>query len=103
MRAIHGTRGRTFKVYAFTVISTAVTRTFEFICRRLPFRRTAQMRAPRKNHKNTIRLTNNPHAVGHQIPLVDAQRKIRGIADVEYGVRFVERARKEKSEEHQKI
>src|ERR1700693_5164460 len=75
-RTIHGTRRRAFEVHAFTVISASMTRTLEFIFRRLPFRSAAKVRAPSENDEETVRLSHNPNAIGHQEALIDSKREV---------------------------
>src|SRR5713226_6842823 len=63
VRAIHRARRRPFKVNAFAVVTTAVTRTLKLVLARLPVRGTTQMRAARINHKQTIRRLVHPDAI----------------------------------------
>ena len=64
-RPIHRTRRGPLEIHSLAVITAAMAWAFEFIFCRLPLRRATQMRAARKNRKNTVRLTHNPHAVRH--------------------------------------
>src|SRR5271156_1181860 len=61
------------------------------------------MSAAGENYEHAIWLFYDPDAIGVQETLVNAERKIRGVADAENSIRFVQRAGKEKAEEHQEV
>ena len=103
MCAIHGPRRGPFEIDAFAVVAAAVARALELVFGGLPLRRAAQMGAARENHEDAVRLAHHPDAIGHQEALVDAQGEIGGIADMKIGIGFVQRAGKEKPQEHQEI
>src|SRR5579872_4354 len=96
VRAIHGPGRWALEIHALAVVAASMARALKFIFRRFPFRRASQVRAPRENNKNAVRLADDPHAIGHQIALVDAQRKISRVSDIKDCVGFVQRAREEK-------
>ena len=61
------------------------------------------MGAACENDKNSVRLAYHPDAVGHQEALVDTEREIRGVSDIENGIGLVQRAREEEPQEHQEV
>ena len=103
VRAVHRPRRGPFEVDAFGVVPAAVARALEFVFAGLPFRSAAQVGAARKDHEDAVGFAHHPDAIGHQEALIDAQAEVRGIADGENGVGFVERARKEEPQEHQEV
>ncbi len=98
MRAIHGTRRGTFEVDAFGIVAAAVARALEFVFAGLPVRRAAQVGADRRDHEDALGVAHHPDAVLILELGIDAESEIRGIADLEAGLRLVQRARKEEAE-----
>jgi len=96
-RAIHRTRRWPLEIHALAVIPAAVARTFELVLGRLPLGRATQMSATSENSELAVGFANDPHAIRHQVPLVDSDAEIGRKAGSEHGIGFVQRARKEKS------
>ena len=88
-RTIHGPGRWSFEVHTLAVISASMAGTLEFIFSRLPFRSASQVRTPRENNEQAVRLPNNPNAIGHQEPLIDSQREVTGKADIKNRIGFV--------------
>src|SRR5437899_12415358 len=63
MRAVHGTRRRSFEVYSFAVVSTAVAGAFELVFAGLPVWCAAEMCAARVDHEEAIGRAVNPYAI----------------------------------------
>src|SRR5581483_883647 len=63
VRSVHRPRRRPFEVDSFTVVTTAVTRTLEFVLRRLPVGRAAQVGAARINHEQPVWCAIHPDAI----------------------------------------
>jgi len=101
--AIHRARRGAFEIHSLAVIATAVARAFEFVFRRLPFGRAAQVRALGVDDKNPVGLANDPGTIGHQIALVNAEIEVGRIADAKNRIGLVEGAREEKPQKHQKV
>src|SRR5437773_1005859 len=99
MRAIHGTRRRSFKVDAFAVVAAAVAGALELVFAGLPIRRAAEMRAASVDDKHAIGRAVHPDTI-FLLPFgVDAECIVRGIANFEDSGRFKEGAGEEEFEE----
>src|SRR5215216_5790550 len=61
--AIHRSRGRPLEIDPFAVVAAAVTRTFELVLRRLPVRRTPEMRAARVDNEQAVGCFVYPNAI----------------------------------------
>ena len=96
MRAVHGTRRGPFEIDALAVISAAMTGALEFVFRRFPFRRAAQVRAASENDEDSVRLADHPDAIGHAGNVGQSPCEIGWITDIENCVGFVERPGKKK-------
>src|SRR5580700_3040586 len=99
--AVHGTRSRAFEVDAFAVIAAAVAWALELVLARFPVRGAAQVGTPCVNHEHAVWSAIDPDAVFLLKFCVDAQRELRGIANLENCVRFEKSARKKEPEESQ--
>src|SRR5437773_10831431 len=92
MRAIHGTRRRSFKVDAFAVVAAAVAGALERVFAGLPMRRAAGMRAASVDDKHAVGRAVYPDTI-FLLPFgVDAECIVRGIANFEDSCRFKEGA-----------
>ena len=103
VRAVHRTRRGPFKINGLSIVAAAVTRTLELVFARFPLRRAAQVRTAGEHDKEAIGLLDDPNTIAHQELLVHAEIEIRGIADRENGVGFVECPRKKEPQEHKEV
>ena len=84
MRTVHRTRRWSFKGNSFTIVTTAMTRTLEFVFTGFPVRRATQMRASRIDDKQAIGSLRDPDAI-LLLPLgIDTKCVISGHADAKY-------------------
>src|SRR5260370_5326256 len=97
--AVHGARGRPFEVDALAVIAAAVAWTLELVLARFPVRRTTEVRAARVDHEDAVRCAIDPDAVFLLKLGIDPESELRGIANLENGVRLEQSAGKKESEE----
>src|SRR5580692_491251 len=99
--AVHRTRSRAFEVDAFAVIAAAVAWTLEFVLARFPVRSAAEVGTARVDHEHSVGSAIDPDAVFLLKFCVDAQRELRGVANLENRVGFEKSARKKESEKSQ--
>src|SRR5436309_13747891 len=99
MRAIHGTRRRSFKVDAFAVVAAAVAGALELVFAGLPIRRAAEMRAASVDDKHAIGRAVHPDRIFLLQFGVDAEYIVRGIANFEDSGRSREGAGEDECEE----
>src|SRR5580704_9358725 len=85
-RTIHGPGCRTFEVHTLAVISASMAGALEFVFSRFPFRSASQVRAAGENDEKAVGLADNPHAVGHQEALIDAQSEVRRKSDIKNSI-----------------
>src|SRR5258708_4878988 len=99
VRPVPPTRGRSFQVDTFAVVSTPVAWALELVLAGLPIGSAAQMCAASVDDEYPIRRAVHPDAV-FLLPLgIHTQGIVRGIADFENGRRFEKGAREEKTKE----
>src|SRR5260370_1463967 len=99
MRALHGPRRGPFEVDTFACVAAAVARALELVLAGFPIGSAAQMGAASINDEHTTRRAVHPDAV-LLLPLgIHAQSVVRGVANLEDGGWFKERAGKKKLKE----
>src|SRR5262249_352611 len=102
VRTIHRTRRRPFEVYAFVVISAAMTGTFELVLTGLPIGCAAKMLASRVDDGEKVGRFVHPDEI-FLLPIsANSQRVVRGITNFENCGRFEKCARKKKTKESNK-
>src|ERR1044072_9411210 len=101
LRTVHRSRRGTFEVNPLAVVTTAVTWTLELVFGGFPVGRTAEVRAARIDHKQSVGGARDPDTI-LLLPLsIDADRVIARRADTKDTGRFDSLARQEKPHEHQ--
>ena len=100
---IHGPWRRSFKVDSFRRVTTAVAGALEFVLRRFPVGRAAQMSAATKDYEDAVGFPNHRDAGLGLESLIHAWLEIRWVPDFENRAGFEKCAWKEKAEEHQEI
>src|SRR5438874_2631873 len=91
VRAIHGTRCRSFKVDTFAVVSAPVARALKLVFAGLPIGCAAQVSAAGVDDKHAVRRAVHPYAV-LLLPFgIDAEGVVRSVTDLEHGGGFGER------------
>src|ERR1039457_4412430 len=103
MGSVHGARRRTLEVDAFGVVAAAVARALELVLARLPVRRAAQVGADGRDDEDTLGIAYHPDAALILKFRIHPETEIRGVANAELDLGFVERARIEEAQKHQEV
>src|ERR1017187_10129098 len=101
--AIHGSRRRPLEVDAFGIVAAAMARALELVLAGFPVGGAAQVGADSRDHEDALGVAHHPNPEIFLKFGIDAETKIRWVADQEFGFRLVERAWEEEAQEHQEI
>src|ERR1700684_695964 len=96
--AVHRPRSRSLEIDSLAVVAAAVAGTFELVFAGFPVWRASQVGAARIDHEYPIGRAIDPDAIFLLELSVNAKRKLRGITNLENGVRFEKSAGKKESE-----
>jgi len=103
VRTIHGPRRGTFEIDSLGVITTAMARALEFVLTRLPIRSASQVCTHSPDHEDALGVSHHPDSMLALKFAVDSKAEIAGIADFELGLGFIQNAREEEAQKHQKV
>jgi hypothetical protein len=102
-RSIHRPRSRSFEVDPLAVISTSMTRAFEFVLTGFPVGRATQVGATSINDEQPFRVAYDPNPIVLLEFSIHTETKIGGVANAENGLRFKKRSGEEEPQEHKEI